>query len=105
MAHYIVLPTCHIFFSYFELLDRSIGKWVGCSSSSLVQGASRRCPDRIMGAPAALSSVLRPSINQFFFHLYYFFQPFPIANAILRRFYSSHFLAKRHSLGVTCVFL
>ena len=41
----------------------------------------------------------------FYFHLYYFFQPIPIRNAILGRFYSCYFFGKRHSLGVTGVFL
>ena len=37
--------------------------------------------------------------------LYYFFQPATMENAIVRRFYSCHFLAKMYSLGDTGFFL
>ena len=46
-----------------------------------------------------------PSFQSFFFHLYYFFQPICVGDVILRRVYLKHFLAKRHSLGITGVFL
>ena len=43
--------------------------------------------------------------KNFYFHFHYFFSTYSYRNAILRRFYSCHFLVKRQSLGVTGVFL
>ena len=51
----------------------------------------------------ALSSKLPRFL--FFLSTIFFFQTNSIEDAVLRRFYSCHFLAKRHSLGVTGVFL
>ena len=55
--------------------------------------------------PVANTSIVRLSFNQLFLISFIlFFQYIPIWNAILRRFSLCHFLAKRHSLGVTCIF-
>ena len=52
----------------------------------------------------AYTSKVWSSFNQLFFSFRLLFQPISLGNAILRRFHSGHFLAKRHSLGVTDVF-
>ena len=61
--------------------------------------------DEVFRDLAALSSKVLHIFNQLFFVFTIIFQPIPIGNAVLRRFYLCNILAKRHSLGVTCVFL
>ena len=77
------------------------------SAAQSAQGiAFPSCTSSSQAAPDARTSEVKQIFDNFFyFHLYYFYQHIPIGYAILRRCYSCHFLAKRHSLGVTSVFL